>query len=226
MEIVTIIKVLLRRWWLILIPVMIVAVFTVPEIINNEPIAAGGFSTVFRYTAAQQEDALPEREGDFQDVWYASELTVNAFTDWVRTNRFAQSVAEVAGQEGLDVDPNAISIGADNERSIGQVFINWGDEAELRLLADAIITVMQTRNQDAFPQLGGEPAQVVIMDDPRISSAPPALPDRLRPLIQIVLAGLVGVGLAFLVEYLDPTLHERTELENLGIPVIVTIPRK
>jgi len=226
MELIAIFKVLLRRWWLILIPTVIVAVFSVPEIINNEPQSAGGFNTVIRYTAAQQEEALPQREGDFQDVWLASELTVNAFTDWVRTNRFAQTVAAEAATNGLEIAPNAFGIAADNERSIGQVFISWGDDAELVTLADAVITVMQTENADAFPQLGGEPAQVVILDDPQIAPVPAALPSRLRPLIQMILGVVVGVGLAFLVEYLDPTLREKDDLERLGLDVIVTVPRR
>ncbi len=225
MELILILKVLRRRWWLILIPTVIVAVFTVPDILNNEPQGAGGFSTVIRYTAAQEEEALPQREGDFQDVWLASEFTVNAFTEWVRTNRFKQAVAEVALTDALEVDPNAIPIAADNERSIGQVFINWGNDAELLILADAVINVMQTQNAEAFPQLGGELAQVVILDDPQVAPVPAALPSRLRPLIQLALGVIVGLGLAFLVEYLDPTLYEQSDLERLGLDVIVNVPR-
>jgi len=226
MELILILKVLRRRWWLILIPTVIVAVFTVPDVIANEPQSAGGFSTVIRYTAAQQEDALAQREGDFQDVWLASELTVNAFTDWVRTNRFAQAVAEVAAEDGLQIDPNAIAIAADNERSIGQVFINWGNDGELTILAEAVTEVMRTQNADAFPQVGEQPAQVVILDDPQIAPVPAALPSRLRPLIQLALGVLAGLGLAFLVEYLDPTLYEQNDLERMGLPVIVSVPRR
>ncbi len=34
-----------------------------------------------------------------------------------------------------------------------------------------------------------------------------------------------GVALAFLTEYLDPTLRSRSEVEALGLPVIAEIPR-
>jgi len=36
---------------------------------------------------------------------------------------------------------------------------------------------------------------------------------------------LGGVALAFLAEYLDPTLRSRAEVETLGWPVIAEIPR-
>lgn len=226
MEVIQITKILMRRWWLVLIPILIVGIVAVPEIIRNEPSDAGGFGTVIRYTAAQQLDAIPNRDGDFQDVWLASELTVNAFTDWVRTSRFAQAVAEEAAEHGLVVDSAAISIAADNQRSVGQIFMNWHDEAQLRLLADSAIIVMQTRSQEAFPQLGGEPAQVVMLDDPHISPAPAPLPNRLRPLLQLAIAAVFGASLAAGAAYFDYTIHERDELERMGLPVIATIPKK
>jgi capsular polysaccharide biosynthesis protein len=226
MELWLIFKVLLRRWYLVLIPTVIVAIVTVPDIIDNEPSGAGGFSTVIRYTAAQQLDAIPNRDGDYQDVWLASELTVNALTEWVRTNRFAEAVAEQAAEQGVEIDSAALVIAADNERSIGQIFINWPDADELRTIAAMTVIVLEVRSQDAFPQLGGEPAQVEALDDPVVNPVPPTLPNRLRPLIQLALGVIAGVGLAFLVEYLDPTLRERNELERTGLTVVGTIPRR
>jgi len=225
MELIQVVRVLLRHWWLVLFPAIIVGAFTLPDIIANEPAAAGGYSTIIRYTAAQQLDAIPDREGDFQDVWLASELTVNAFTEWVRTNRFAQAVAQEAAEDSVQFDPGALSIAADNERSIGQVFLNWHDADELGVIAQAVSRVLQTRSEEAFPQLGGEPAQVVMLDDPIISAAPPPLQGRLRPIIQLMIGAAFGIGLAFLVEYLDPTVRQREELEHLGVAVVATVPR-
>jgi capsular polysaccharide biosynthesis protein len=226
MELILILRVLLRRWYLALIPVVIVAVVVMPDILDEDPAVSGGFTTTVRYTAAQELDAIPNRDGDYQDVWLASELTVNAFTEWVRTSRFAQEVTGIVRDSGLEIDPDALSIAADNERSIGQIFINWGDEAELLTIAEAVITVLQTRSQAYFPQLGDVPAQVTLLDEPHTSPAPVSLPNRFAPFIKLTLAILAGVGLAFLVEYLDPTLRTREELQALGLPVIAGIPKR
>jgi capsular polysaccharide biosynthesis protein len=171
-------------------------------------------------------DALPNRDGDFQDVWLAAELTVDAFTEWVRTNKFAEEVALVTARNGLEINPAALSIAADNARSIGQIFINWGDEAQLAVIANAVIEVLSERNQAYFPQLGDAPAQVRLLDEPVITPAPPPLADRYAPLVRMAFAVVVGVGIAFAVEYIDPRLHRREDLESMGFKVIATIPRK
>jgi capsular polysaccharide biosynthesis protein len=225
-EPILILRVLLRRWWLIIIPVAIASALIVPDFLDDGPAVNGGFNTVIRYTAAQEADAVPERDGDLQDLWLASELTVNAFTEWVRTSRFKDEVALITATNGLEINPLALRIGADNQRSIGQVFINWHDETELRIIADAVIVVMQTRNQAYFPQLGGQPAIVEILDDPQIAPAPPPLTDRFGGILKLAIALIAGIGLAFLVEYLDPTLRTQEDLETLGLKVIVSIPKK
>ena len=89
-----------------------------------------------------------------------------------------------------------------------------------------MIDVLQTQNQDYFPQLGEAPAFVTLLDDPHISAIPPSLPNRFAPFIKLALGIIAGLGLTFLVEYLDPRLHTRDELESLGMVVIVTIPNK
>lgn len=226
MEIHQIIRILLRRWYVIVIPVILAAIFTMPDLIADNAAASGGFRTVMRYTAGQTLDAIPNRDGDYQDVWLASELTVNAFTDWVRTYSFAEEVASIAAENGLDVDPAALAIAADNERSIGQIFIDWSNPEELATLADAAIEALRFRNQAYFPQLGDAPAQVEILDDPRISPLPAPLPNRFRPLLQLGLVVFAAFGLVFVIEYLDPLLHDKNELRQLGIRVVSTIPRE
>ncbi|MEQ8673077.1 MAG: hypothetical protein RLP44_16855 [Aggregatilineales bacterium] len=224
MELLQILRILLRRWWIVILPVIVAAIIVVPDFLRDAP-SAGGFNTTIRYTAAQVLEAIPERDGDFQDVWLASELAVNAFTDWVRTGSFKDDVAEVAAQNGVEVNSAALGLAADNARSIGQVFLSYPVENDLAVVVNSAIEVLQTRNQDYFPQLGGVSATVVVLDAPVITAAPPPLTDRFGAIIRLGVALFAGVGLAFLVEYLDPTLRTKDDLEALGIPVITSIPR-
>ncbi len=225
MEIMLILRVLLRRWWLVLIPVIIVAAIVVPEFLNPGTPSASGFTTMVRYSAAQEFN-LPERDGDYQDVWLASELAVNALTAWVQTNSFRQEMAVVLAKNGAtDINLDNLGLAADNQRSVGQLFLSWSDAAELQTITDAALTVLQTRTQDYFPQLGDEPAQVTLLDSPVITPAPPPIANRFAPLIKLALALLAGIGLAFLAAYFDSTVYQRDELEALGLPIIATIPR-
>lgn len=224
MELRMVARVLLRRWWLIVIPVVITAVFALPAVLDGSA-QTGGFTTIIRYSAAQQVDALPPRDGDLQDIWIASEYTVNALTSWVQTESFKREVALVAADQDMLINQPLLAIHADNQRSVGQLFLSYPDEAVLALIAQAAIDVLQTRNQLYFPQMGSAPARVTILDTPVINAAPPPLTNRFAPFIRVGLGLLAGVGLALLAHYLDPTLRRREEVEALGLPVIATLPR-
>lgn len=221
MELMLIIQVLLRRWWLVVIPVVIVLAVVVPDLLRGG--AAGGYSVAIRYSAAQALEAIPGRDGDYQDVWLASELTVNALTDWVRSTSF---IDEIVQRANASFDRAQLGVAADNRRSVGQLFLSYPDAAALETIAQTALTVLQTRAQAYFPQLGGQPAQVTVLDPVQVTPAPPPAADRLAPVIRLGLALLAGVGLAFLAEYLDPFVRRREQVEALDLPVIASIPRE
>ncbi len=225
MELMLIARILRRWWWLVAIPVAITAALAAPALLRRGA-ASGGFTTTISYTASQSMTAIPGRDGDYQDVWLASELAVNALTDWTRSNSFATDVAAEAAARGLTMDAAALSVVADNERSVGQIILSWPDADQLETIAQAAIAVLQSRNDSVFPQMGGEPAQVRVLNAPRVAPAPPPLTDRFAPLIRVALGLLAGIALAFLAHYLDPVLRGRDELESLGLPVVASIPRK
>jgi capsular polysaccharide biosynthesis protein len=225
MELMLILRVLRRRWWLVLVPLVVVVVIVIPDLLRNRAAASGGYTTFISYTAAQVLD-VPGRDGDYQDIWLASQLTVNALTDWVRTGSFAEEVARNLAAQGIEINPTTLGIAADNDFSIGQLFLSWPDEAQLKLIAAAAIDVLGTRTQAYFPQLGDHPAQVRVLNEPLIAAAPPPIVDRFAPLLKLGLGLVAGVGLAFLAEYLDPTVRGREQVEALGLPVIASIPRE
>ena len=221
MELRLIIQVLRRYWWLIVVPTVIAAVVVVPALLNPSA-DTSTYRVVLRYSAAQQPDAQPPRNGDYQDIWLASELTVNALTAWVQTASFRQEIGTVLDDESVNL--NLLTIAADNQRSIGQIFLNHPDPDQLAAIAEAAITTLKTYNQDYFPQVGSAPATVTLLDTPVVVPVPPALTNRFAPLIRIAMGLLAGLGLAFLAHYLDPTLRSRQDVEMLGLPVIGTLP--
>jgi len=222
MELILILRVLARRWWLIILPVAIVALVAVPDLLRNEQTGTGGFYTRFAYTSVQETSNFDVREGDYQDVWLASEFVVNAFTDWIKTSSFRAELAVVLGS---DVDLSGLNIASDNDRSIGTVEMTY-PTPELDRIAQAAITVLQTRNQQYFPHLGDQPADVTILDAPTVTPFNPPLTNRLAPLVQLGVALVVGVGLAILAEYFDRTLRYPDEVEAQGIPVLARVPKQ
>jgi len=215
-------RLLRRRWWLIFLPTLIVGVLVAPQLLSRSAASQGGYSASFRYSAAQSSSNLPQRDGDFQDVWLASEFTVNAFTEWVRSSSFR---AELAALLGDNISLEGLGIAADKARSVGLVQMSHPDAQALEQIVTAAIEVLRTRNAAYFPHLGGQNAEVSLLDEPRVTPAPPPIANRFGPLLQIGLALLLGLVAAFLLDVFDPTLRHRDELERLGWHVLATIPR-
>jgi len=211
---------IIRRWWVVLLPVLIVSALTLPDMLNT-PTASGGFVTSFKYTAAQELN-LPQREGDYQDVWLASEYLVNAFTEWIRSSTFRQ---ELQTNLGSDFDLASLGIATDNARSIGTVQMSYPTQEGMQAIVDESIVILSTRNQEYFPHLEGESARVQIVDEPTVSSSAPPLTNRFAPFIRIVLSGIVGLAFALAWGILDTRLRTRRDVEDLGMRVIGQIPR-
>lgn len=224
MELLIIWQMVLRRWWLMLIPVVVVAVVAVPDLLGNQQVASGGYRTLFQYSAAQETSNFDVREGDYQDVWLASEFVVNAFTDWVKTSSFRDELALVLDDDSINF--GLLGIASDNDRSIGRIEMSYPEQEVLERIAAAAIEVLQTRNQQYFPHLGDQPAEVNIIDAPIVQPAPAQLTSQLTPLIQLGVAFVVGLGLAVLAEYLDPTLRDVHDVEAQGLVVLGQIPRQ
>lgn len=215
-----------RRWWVAAIPTLIVLV--VGLVTYNSP---GSFYSVgVRFIVGQEPtDAAATEDEERYYNWLTSEYIVNGLTDWIRGERFAAAVSAQLAQEGLDIPAGEIrgSLAADNTRSMMTVILNSGrDQAAVEQMINAVITVLTTQNADALPQLGDEPAALVQLDTPIVNQIAPGIRSQLDLPLRVALALGAGIGLAFLVEYLDPTVRGRDELERSGWVVLGEIPKK
>ncbi|MEZ4667406.1 MAG: hypothetical protein R3E39_05740 [Anaerolineae bacterium] len=214
-----------RRWWLVVFPVLITAAIVIPQWLQDRSAVSGGFSVTLRYTAAQAAANVTPRDGDYQDVWLASELAVNALTDWVRSSSFLDEISQQLTANNSDITIAGLGIAADNKRSIGQLIMSYPDEKGLQTITDVAMRVLVNRAQAYFPQFGDHPAEVTFLDTPQYVPAPPQLANRFAPFIRLGLGLFGGIVLAFLWEYLDPFVYCREQVEALGLPVVASIPR-
>ncbi|MBN1312515.1 MAG: hypothetical protein JXB30_13960 [Anaerolineae bacterium] len=216
-----------RRWWLIALPALAAAVYAGYSYLKAP--SGGGFSTSIRFTAAQE----PERcRAGYEDCryfpWLTSEYIVGALSDWSRTSSFAEAVSDELARQGETIPAGAIqgAVHAQYEHSVIAISIGWPDAEQLELIAEAVTTVLQERSDEFFPQLGDGGLAVIALDEPTIAPVPPPLSNRLDPLIRFGLGLAAGVALAFLVDYLDPALHSRADVETLGMKVLSEVPRR
>lgn len=220
MELMLVWRFFLRRWWLILVPTLIVGAISLPRLFSNG--ASGGFTTAFKYSASQETSNVSPRDGDYQDVWLASEFVVNAFTEWVRSGSFR---SEIALKLDETVDLSTLGIVSDKARSIGVVQMSHPDSAQLERIATVAIDVLKTRNASYFPHLGGENATVTLLELPVISPAPAPIVNRFEPLFRIFLGMVAGLVLALVAEWTDRSIHDVEEVEWLGLRVLGKIPK-
>jgi capsular polysaccharide biosynthesis protein len=217
-------RILWRRRWIIAGLVLLV----LAGCIVFRPHPTPMFQATMRFTIGVSPETNPERltMDPLYSAYLASEYIADDFSEIVRSESFAGDVtARLAGQ-GIQVPPGIIQgfTVAEKQHRILTVQITWPDEAQLRAIAEAAGDTLREQNAKYFKQLGSEGAEVYIIDPPTIVPLGLSLKDRLEIPIRLALALLAGVGLAFLLHYLDDTVHEPGEVESLGIDVLGSIP--
>lgn len=224
MELRTYWKILIRRWWLVVAPVAVVAVYVA---VSYAP-PGTAYQVVMRFTAGTKPAGLSE-DYDRYYSWLTSEYIANGLADAADGNIFAQAVASRLAGAGHEIKPEEIQprIVTDNAQSILVVYLTWPDAEQSVAVAEAIVAEMTTNGAAYFPQLEGIEPAVRLQDTPTPVPLPPGLRAQLMgPAIKIGLALIVGVALTLLWHYLDPTVREIAELEELGLTVLAEIPRK
>jgi hypothetical protein len=158
--------------------------------------------------------------------WLTSEYIVNGLTDWAVGGEFKTAVSAQLATQNLDVPPHTFNVVADNVRSKLQLSIQHGDAATLAQIMNAAIVVLTEQNADALPQLGGDTAVIVPVDQPVVTPIPGSFRSQLDMPLRIALALMAGVGLALLAQYLDTAVRSREDVENVGLPVLGEIPER
>jgi len=224
MELRTYWKILIRRWWLVAAPALIVILYVALRYSPPGPV----YQVVMRYAAGTRPAGLSQ-DYDRYYPWLTSEYVANGLADVAMTGAFAQAVSSRLAEAGHEIPAGAIhpAIVTDNAQSILVVYLAWPDAEQIVVVADAITAELTGNGAAYFPQLEGVEPGVRLLDAPTPIPLPPGLRAQLMgPAIKIGLALVVGIALAFLWHYLDPTVREATELEDLGLSVLVKIPRK
>ncbi len=219
------VHVVARRWWLALLPLAVVLAWTA---VTYRP-APVNYQVTLRFAAGLPPEQTPGVYNyDRQYAWLASEYLANGLSDVVHTSLFAQNVANRAGARGLAVPPDQVqaALSADQKQSIMEVYLTWHDAAQAAQIGQAINDELTQNGASYWPQLSAaKGAPVVALDKPTPAAVAVGLRDRFDVPVRIVVALVAGVALALLAHLLDPYLHDRRELERMGVRVIGRIPR-
>ena len=221
-----------RRWWLIVLPALVVLLLSLPAL-RDALAPDGSYGVDLRLTvAAPPQPPTEQTTTPYEDTayvpWLASEYVVVNMPAWISSDSFAQQVSEVLREQEVSIAADQLvgAFAAEGLRSILTLHVRWPEPSEIVAITEAAITVLQERNHLYFPQFGGEPVSVVALDGIRVQSLAPPIAQRLDPFLRMAVGLAAGVALAALAEYLDRTVRTQTDVEALGLAVLGKIPRE
>jgi capsular polysaccharide biosynthesis protein len=227
MELYTYWHIFTRRWWLALLPALVVVAYTL--LTFDQPPTV--YQAYMNFTAGlPPEDEAETYTYDGYYAWLTSEYIANGLADVARRGQFAQGVSARLAANGTNIPPGAVqgAIASDNAQSLLVVYVTWGDPDTLLTIADAVALELTENAGDYFPQLADLPtAPARRVDAPAPVAIPPSLRSQLAgPVMRVALGLAAGLALVFLLHYLDPTIRDRAELQALGYEVKGEIPRR
>jgi len=215
-----------RRIWVVIVLVLIVVV--VSSVLRDP--TAPVYQARLRFIVGVPPEPL---RGDYYTYdgyysWLASEYLADDFSEVVRSTAFATDVTNRLEQDGESIQVHAGVIQgatvAEKQHRILSMYITWGNSAQLEKIANAAAKALQEDASKYFSQLGEAQAQVYLIDPPVVTQIPINLRQRLDFPMRLVLALAAGMFLAFLIDYLDDTVCNPQEVEDIGLTVLGTIP--
>jgi capsular polysaccharide biosynthesis protein len=215
-----------RRIWIVI--ALLVIVLLVSVAFGKQPAPAYQASLRFIVGVPPEPPRSDYYTYDRYYTWLASEYLADDFSEVVKSAAFAGDVTARLnqGEAPIQVPPGAIqgSTVAEKQHRILTMHITWSDAGQLGRIAQAAADALQQDGPQYFSQLGEDQARIYLIDPPVVTAVAPSLRQRLDLPIRLALALLAGLFLAFLVDYLDDTVRDASELEALGFTVLAAVP--
>jgi capsular polysaccharide biosynthesis protein len=156
----------------------------------------------------------------------ATEYLVDDFSAFVTGDVVARMISERLAAQGVTVPAGIIQSSTSSQQvhRVVEIQLTWGDPEQARAILQTAIEVLQQEAPAYFGRLGTLQPVVRLFDGPRVAPLPPSLTQRLDLPVRLLLAVLVGVALCFLLDYLDDSVRNKSELEAMGISVLAEVP--
>ncbi|NIN64042.1 MAG: hypothetical protein GTO63_04855 [Anaerolineae bacterium] len=217
-------RIIWRRWWIVVGLVIVALLGSI--VLRSHPTPMYQATMRFTIGVSPETDADRVTMDPLYSAYLASEYIADDFTEILKSESFAGDVSARLAEQGIFVPAGAIQgfTVAEKQHRVLSMQITWPDEEELRAIAQAAIEALEEDNAKYFAQLGAQGAEVFVIDSPRVASLGVGLMDRLEIPIRVLLAVVAGLGLVFLLDYLDDTVRDPEEVEALGMSVLGQIP--
>ncbi|MBI4283649.1 MAG: hypothetical protein HY663_04180 [Chloroflexi bacterium] len=212
-----------RRLWLLIALTVIAGVASLLLSTWREPL----YTTSTRIVVGMPPESKP-LTGDYfsYDSYYSllsSEYLVDDFVEIIKSRAFADDIKSELGNVPIPLGTIESSRSATRTHRIVTLKIASKDREEAQLIVQAAVKVIDKKGKDYFAPLGGQQPLVRVIDPP---SEPHASG---RVFIDVglrtLLGFMVGLGLIFVLHYLDTTIRLGEDAERwLSVRVLGEIP--
>lgn len=225
----------LRAYWRIIrryawLPIGLALLVGALTLVRQQPWQprAVTYSATMRFNVGIQPERIP---GVYTyDRYYTmltSEYLVDDLGEIVRSQVFSQAVSKRLADKGIVVPAGAIGASTQPGKlhRILTVNVGWPDQAQLQAIAEAIVAVLTQNSAEFFGQFSASEADIRLIDPPAIGAVGRPAREQLDLPLRVLLALAAGIALAFLLDYLDDSVRDRTDLDRLGLDVLGEVPR-
>lgn len=221
--------ILRRRWWLP-VGVMLVALIA-SSIVGIR--GATAFKSEMRIAISTTPTVDPSAAMGFDPNYYAtlsSEYVADDMAEFMTSRAFATEVQRELVNSGYKIDPNAVvnATRAKKTHRFIDVTVTTPTLEEGQAIAGSISRIIDDRARIAayMKSLASQNTSLNLVTPPDTHRANTPLGLASEIALRTLIGLLVGIALAFLAHYLDPSLRTRGQTESeLQLPVLGEIPR-
>ncbi len=213
-----------KRFW---IPILLLLVVGVVSLLTRQTPSPVYSMTIRFNVAVAPEVVTDEYNYNGLHAWVTSEYMADTLSVLVNGQKFTNDINALLAEMGKSVRIPAGIITGDTRHRVVSLTMSWGNTNELSDIAAAVTQTMESNIIDYFPQAnqtGVIISQIDVSGPDEVNLT--SLTQRLDIPIRLLLALAAGVGLAFLLDYLDDSIRNKSELEAMNIPVLAEVPKK
>lgn len=181
--------------------------------------------TIISFSAPAAATTITLPGLDEQNRLLAAEQVVEDFTKIVPTYGFAQGVAKRLPFPASPQQIEKVWTAKKEARHLLSIEAHGATEAEAVAYAKAAADEINDNGQAYYKDLNTGGMQVAIADPAHSEGLSGRLLDFIFVIARVVSGLIVGVGLAFLFNYVDDRINSAEDVEALGLRVIGAIPR-
>lgn len=214
--------------------VPLVAVTFVASLLFNLVLPPVYKSETTVHVSAVLPPRIPGTPAYYSEEYYRtihSEYIADDLSVIVKSQDFAAKIAErVKARYGQSLEVKDIVDSIVTTKKVHRtlkITVATGNEGLTRTIGEAADDVLRSEAASYFARGDTQPVQINVIDPPLRPTAPGPVRRLLDVLLHTAVAGVFGMGLAFLLHYMDDRIQDDGDAtRTLGWPVLATIPRE